>query len=30
VRQWKFEPRPDDAVDATLRVKTRVRFELED
>jgi protein TonB len=30
VRQWKFEPRPDDAVDPTLRVKTRVRFELED
>jgi protein TonB len=30
VRQWKFEPRAADAVDATLRVKTRVRFELQD
>ena len=30
VRQWKFEPRPAEAVDPTLRVKTRVRFELQD
>lgn len=30
VRQWKFEPRPADAVDPTLRIKTRVRFELAD
>jgi TonB family protein len=30
VRQWKFEPRSADAVDPTLRIKTRVRFELQD
>ena len=30
VRQWKFEPRAADATDPTLRVKTRVRFELSD
>ena len=30
VRQWKFEPRPADAVDPTLRIKTRVKFELAD
>ena len=30
VRQWKFEPRAPDATDPTLRVKTRVRFELAD
>jgi TonB family protein len=30
VRQWKFESRPAEAVDPTLRVKTRVRFELAD
>ena len=30
VSQWKFEPRPADAVDPTLRIKTRVKFELAD
>jgi TonB family protein len=30
VRQWKFEARPAEAVDPTLRIKTRVRFELAD
>ena len=28
VRQWKFEPRPAEATDPAVRVKTRVRFEL--
>jgi protein TonB len=30
VRQWKFEPRAADATDPTLRVRTRVRFQLAD